>query len=131
MEEIITEFKTTVKLEDYIGYTIKSNSRKFAIGVSDTQSCCEEVKTTYHGDVEDLVDSTLLSCTTPDTVPDDVLRESNLDGREIYFVTLLLTFQKNNKEKSIYFFVANSHNGYYSHHAYVEVDGVNVISKYI
>lgn len=123
------------KYDEYSGFMIKTENRTIQILISSHQRCCEEwgyISTP--DDINEFIGATLYgwkdSDYYSDKEQDDLVRNAvsnivnDLDECCGQFITL---FTSNGE---ITFTVYNSHNGYYSHGAFIQIDDEIICNGY-
>lgn len=119
MEKILSIKEESFKLNEkdwneYDGFIIETTEQLIKIGVSNSQSCCENWGDLITNDsADEFIGSELLSVAIVDTALNNKKIEQleYLDEGDAMFVNL------ETSEGLLQFVVYNSHNGYYGHNA--------------
>lgn len=119
MEKILKIEETTFNLKDYYGYDgyqIVTEKQTIKLGISNSQSCCEQWGYFMsNDDISDFIGSEFIKLETTDVC----LNSKELDG--LYYPNTM--FVNIYTTKGMLQFVAyNSHNGYYGHDAVIFSD---------
>jgi len=122
MKEIITDIQEVESLRkdhtDYCGFYIETTKQTILLLISNGASCCENFGYLHSEDnLEDFVGAELLKVEKVDTKLEKTTL-NDVDEGECIFINL------ETSKGTCQFAVYNSHNGYYGHSVFIEMNGV-------